>query len=470
MDLSRSLALGKQQTSSQRQSDGATSDGTRLTYDPAGRIATSTDPNGRVTSYTYYDDGNVATRTTPSGTVVTDTYDDTTGRLTSVTAEGPGGPTVTLAYTYVPAGQPGAGRVHTISDGTDTVTLAYDADGHVVSRSYSDGTATAASFTDTGLLDATTDVTGAVTSYGYDTLGRMTSATQTRDATTVLASVGYTYDGMSRIATTTRGNGVTTTNTWTPRNQLSTQRTTNASGAVIEAHGYTYDSHGNVARRTDTVAASASQAAGTWTTAYRYDGYDRLLGSVVFPGAAASGTPSRSTTYTLNTAGDVVGVATTGGSTTSNTIDGAGQLTAQTTGGSTVNQSFDDEGRVTQSLNGSTMSYDPFDRMVTASRGATSATYSYWPDGTRRSITTATTAQPGAVCEQAIAQAGTGRGHLRPLPVGAGTGGGPLRLPGGGRHRRGGPPDGWFGQRRAVRVGRQRHLGRRQRQRSPRRR
>ena len=56
------------------------------------------------------------------------------------------------------------------------------------------------------------------------------------------------------------------------------------------------------------------------------------------------------------------------------------------------------------------MSYDPFDRMVTASRGATTATYSYWPDGTRRSTTTATTAQPGAVCEQAIAQAGTGQG------------------------------------------------------------
>ena len=69
--------------------DGATADGTGLTYDPAGRIATSTDPNGRVTSYTYYADGNVATRTTPSGTVVTDTYDDTTGRLSNVTAEPP---------------------------------------------------------------------------------------------------------------------------------------------------------------------------------------------------------------------------------------------------------------------------------------------------------------------------------------------------------------------------------------------
>ena len=91
LDLSRSIALGEQQTSSQRQQAGTTADGTRLTYDPAGRIATSTDPNGRTTSYAYYDDGNVATRTTPSGTVITDTYDDTTGRLTSVTAEAASG-------------------------------------------------------------------------------------------------------------------------------------------------------------------------------------------------------------------------------------------------------------------------------------------------------------------------------------------------------------------------------------------
>ena len=139
LDVNRTIALGGQQLSSQRDQAGTTADGTRLTYDPAGRIATSTDPNGRTTSYTYYDDGNVATRTTPSGTVVTDTYDDTTGRLLNVTAQPPTGPSVTLTYTYVPAGQRGAGLVHTISDGTDTVTLGYDADSHVVSRTYSDG-------------------------------------------------------------------------------------------------------------------------------------------------------------------------------------------------------------------------------------------------------------------------------------------------------------------------------------------
>ena len=128
LDLSRTIALGAQQTSSQRQQTGTTAEGTRLTYDPAGRIATSTDPTGRTTRYTYYDDGNVATRTTPIGTVVTDTYDSATGRLTNVTAQPATGPSVSLAYTYVPGGQPGAGLVHTVSDGSDTVTLGYDAD------------------------------------------------------------------------------------------------------------------------------------------------------------------------------------------------------------------------------------------------------------------------------------------------------------------------------------------------------
>jgi len=403
VDLSETLALGGQQTSSTRnQPDQAASQGTRLGYDPAGRMATSTDPDGRTTRYTYHPDGTVATRTTPSGTVVTDAYDPGTGRLTSVTAQPPGGAAVTRTCGYVPAGQPGAGRVRTISDGTSTVTLGYDADGHVVSRSYSDGTATSATYTDTGLLSTTTDVTGAVTGYRYDAAGRITTATQTR-GTTTLASVTYTYDPMSRVQTTTRDNGVTTTNTWTARSQLSSQRTTSGPGSVIEEHDYTYDSHGNVAARTDTHAAvpGTPATAGPWTTAYRYDAYNRLISSATNAGPGTSGPAQTSTTYTLTVAGDVVATTTTTRppagsppppSTTTNTIDAAGQLTAQTTNGTTVNQAFDRDGRVTQSLTGWAITYDTFNRIVTATRGDTTATYTYWPDGTRRSTTTTTAA------------------------------------------------------------------------------
>src|SRR6185312_9578552 len=82
LDLTDTLALGGQQTTSARQQqDETASQGTQLTYDAAGRLATSTDPNGRTTRYTFHTDGTVATRTTPAGTVVTDSYDPVTGRL-----------------------------------------------------------------------------------------------------------------------------------------------------------------------------------------------------------------------------------------------------------------------------------------------------------------------------------------------------------------------------------------------------
>ena len=436
-------------TSSTRQQPGASpAAGSRLTYDATGRTATSTDPNGRTTTFTYRKDGRVATTTDPSGTVTTNRYDDQTGRLRSVEAAPNGGTALTKSFTYVPAGQPGAGELMTTTEGDAIVTLGYDADGHVVSRRYSDGTSTLASYRDDGLLATTTDVTGAVTTYGYDTLGRLTSTKQAR-GTAALASTGYTYDALSRVSTITRGNGATTTNEWTARNQLSSQTTVNAGGVVVEAHAYTYDTHNNVVTRTDTtptVAAlteattptppgqgtppitspgksplKAAPATETWTTAYRYDAYNQLLGSAVYTGSSATGTPTTTTSYTLDVAGNVTTVETStataadngapkpkrgngngngnGNGTASpgtrrvNTIDPAGQLTTQVTtspsgASSTASQAFDGDGRVTTSLSGTATAYDAFGRPVTAGVAGTTTQYTYWPDGTRRAATT----------------------------------------------------------------------------------
>ena len=50
LDLTNTVALGGQQTTSARQQpEGTAFDGTGLTYDAAGRMATTTDPNGRTT-------------------------------------------------------------------------------------------------------------------------------------------------------------------------------------------------------------------------------------------------------------------------------------------------------------------------------------------------------------------------------------------------------------------------------------
>jgi RHS repeat-associated protein len=109
----------------------------------------------------------------------------------------------------------------------------------------------------------------------------------------------------------------------------------------------------------------------------------------------------------------VVGTTTrssspTNTTTTTNAIDPAGQLTTQTTNGTVVQQAFDGDGRVLTSLSGWTMTYDSFGRMLTASKAGKTSSYAYWPDGSPRSTTTV--APSSSVCDQAIAQAGTGQG------------------------------------------------------------
>jgi RHS repeat-associated protein len=409
MSAVTTYALAGQATSRTLHQDGEVSTAVAVEYDTAGNIVAAIDPEGRTTTYTYTPDGQPLTKTSPSGTVTTHSYDPTSGLPSGVTVTAPGKPTRTVTYTRVPAGQPGAGQVATMSDGTDTISYGYDVDGHRTSVTYPDGTTTAADYNDKGQLATTTDVTGAVTTYIYDaTDGTLKSATQRR-GTTVVASVAYTYDPLSRVATTTRGNGTVTTNTYTDQNQLASQTTKDASGRVLEVHSYTYDEHYNPATRTDTYSSggSASATGGTWTTVYSYDAYDRLTGSAVYAGPLTNGQPTglpvTTTGYTVDLGGDVVATTKTtrvGGirpittkTTSTNTIDDSGRLIGQKTGSTTATQTFDDDGRVLTSLDGVTTTYltDGSPGTTTLPDGTTT-TYGLWPDGTRRS---ATTTSPG---------------------------------------------------------------------------
>ena len=325
--------------------------GTKDVYDAAGRLVSTTDPLGRTTTYTYDADGQIATETDPVGNVLVNTYDATTGQLKTATATPPTGKATTTTYTYVPAGHMGAGQIETLSNESGTMTYAYDADGNRISVTYPDGAVVSRHYTDQGLMDTSTDITGAVTTYTYNTDdGSLHSAVQKR-GTATLASVVYTYDALDRVATIARGNGLTTTNTYTPVNLLATQKTVNGTGTQVEAHTYAYDTHHNLTTKTDTTArpsactvacAPGASTYGTWTTTYQYDAYDRLTGSAVYSGANAAGTPTTTTGYALDVSGNVTTTTRTTRSTgfrpTSttvtdvNAVDAAGQLTSQTEG------------------------------------------------------------------------------------------------------------------------------------------
>ena len=385
----------------------STRKGTTVTYGAAGQVATSTDPDGKTTSYAYADDGRLTTTTAASGSTSTRNYDPTTGQLTSVVAKAPGGSTTTTSYTYVPNGQVGAGLVASTTNESGTITYGYDADRNRVSVSYPDASTTGSVYGANGLQQSSTDATGATTSYAYNPDSSLQSATQTRAGAT-LASVSYTYDGLDRIKTVKRGNGLTTTNAYTPNGMLASQITGDAGGNQVEAQSYAYDNHKNLTRKTSTTAKPTCVVActpgpttyGTYTTTYRYDSYDQLLGSAVYSGATPAGTPVTKLTYTLDAAGNVAGTSRTTTTTssagkkaaattvTTNTLDAAGRLTAQQVGSTSTAQTFDADGRVLKSLSGTTTAYRPDGLPATVTSGGATTTFSYWPDGTRRQAST----------------------------------------------------------------------------------
>jgi RHS repeat-associated protein len=400
--LAKTLTQGGQATS-----------GDTYTYDDAGRVATVTTPAGARTAYTYAPGGQIATITQPSGTTTTYTYDPATGRLAETDVTAPDGHTEKTAYTYDPA----TGLVTAMynpDDPADKITYDHDADGHVTAIHYPDGTSVTASYTDAGQLAATTDITGAVTTYTYNpdagqaggcgpSVTDLCQAVQARDGTT-LARVAYTYDSLDRVHTITRGTGITTTLAYTDANQVKTETTTAPDGTVLVADSYTYDAHGNLASATTQTTTPAAARDGrparhggrggtaATTTTYSYDAYNRLIGSATYDGTTATGTPATQTSYTLNSAGDVVKkVATTGGATTTtvNTISPGDQLTSQTVNGTTTRQAYDADGNVTRDLAGNTYTYTPAGQTasVTTPTGAV-IRYAYWPDHTLRSATT----------------------------------------------------------------------------------
>jgi RHS repeat-associated protein len=383
-------------------------EGTTYTYDDAGQVHTAT-TDGAVTTYTYDLAGQIHTVRQPSGTETTYTYSAQTGRLAQVDVRAADGSTQETGYTYYPA----TGQVESVYDPAhpaDAISFDYDADGQVIAVHYPDGTTTSASYLDNGELASTTDITGAVTTYAYNASGEcgpnrddLCGAVQKRGETT-LAKTAYTYDSLDRVRTITDGNGVTTTIDYIDVSQVKTETSRAADGNLLRTDSYTYDNHGNVATHTVTSALPApvgpGQAAArntlakatTATTLYRYDAYNRLLSSTVYPGATATGTPTSTTRYTLDAAGDVTGLDTTtsaGSTHTVNTITPGGELITREVDGTSTEQKFDKDGNVTTDLSGDTYTLDPDGQQASVTTPAgTTTRYTYWPDGSRRAATT----------------------------------------------------------------------------------
>ncbi|ELS55655.1 LamG-like jellyroll fold domain-containing protein [Streptomyces viridochromogenes] len=300
---------------------------TLLQHDELGRVSGMTDPAGTHFTYTYTARGGHATtilddwRGDPSGTVrdltvVSNAYDPA-GRLASTTdAMG-----ATTAYTYFDDGLPATATAKQVTqaDGTkhDIVleSNTYDAAGNLTKQVTGGGKTTR--------------------TYTVDALGR--TATSVLDPAGLNRSTTYTYDGDDRVKEQTQTiagtKKLTTTSEYDTAGNLTKQTVTD--GKTTHTTTGTYDYRGlpltSVSPRGNVTGANAS----AYTSTYRYDALGRLVQqtapAVQAEENGAAATTVKPTTFTgYNTFGEATEAKDARGKVTRIEVDRLGRTTAMT--------------------------------------------------------------------------------------------------------------------------------------------
>jgi RHS repeat-associated protein len=329
---------------------------TTYAYDPLDRLVSVADPDGHTTSYRYDADGRTIAMIDAEGQTTEYGY-DAAGELTSIAYSDGSTPDVSESYNA-------DGERTEMTDGTGTSTFTYDSLGRMTSA---------------------TDGAGATTSYGYDLDGHLTSltypngrtVTRTYDAAGNLISVTdwqghathFRYDADSNLSEDQFPGNVTTQLSYDDADRL-TSITDAHEGGTLASFDYTRDPDGLVGSET-------ADNGTTGTTDYSYDALDQL-------------TSAGESTYGYDVADD----PTTFGAATQ-TFDPANELQSSSTSSSEVTEHTGEEpvpngGGSTQS--GSTASSQPSTSGSISAPGSTST-----PDGSVLAFNASSPATDGVV-------------------------------------------------------------------------
>ncbi|HSV82081.1 MAG TPA: FG-GAP-like repeat-containing protein [Ramlibacter sp.] len=204
-----------------------------FTYDGLGRVLTSSNALGQVTSYQYGNESPTSVTLLPNGLVRT-AWRDANGRLTAL-EEGPSAGAATL------------GRTRYFYDGADRLRMTEDPTGV---RSW-------VLYNESGRKAAEVDGNGSLTEYGYDRNDLLVATT--RYATAVNLALLADAAGQPILATT-----------------LATLRPAATTGDVREWRAY------DSARRLVKVARTVGTGTGVAVTEMRYDAASRLTGTIAY--------------------------------------------------------------------------------------------------------------------------------------------------------------------------------------------
>jgi RHS repeat-associated protein len=334
---------------------------TKYAYNAVGNLASQTDSDGNTWTYSYDADARLVKTTDPLGNISASTYDGDSNQVTATDARG-----VTTTTTFNADNRP---LKVTYSDGTPTVTYAYDADGDVTTLAGATGTQTLAYNT----ADEVTSIAGPGSgsfAYTYDPAGNVltrsypdgTAITYTYSSDGEMTSLAsgsatttYTYNVANELTSTAMSNGVTEAQAYNDAGQLT--GITDAKGSkTLDSYQLTLDGD-----------AQPTQAAVTQDGTVQpgeYYGYDSD-GQLTSACASTTGTSGCSTK--------------SGGGETAWTYDQAGDRLTQVTGGKTTDYA-----------------YNADEELVTATTGSAQVAYGYDADGDQTTAGSSTYAYNGA--------------------------------------------------------------------------
>jgi YD repeat-containing protein len=352
---------------------------TTIVYDAAGRQTSLQDPVGNTTTWAYDADDRVTTVTDPNGATVTSVY-DADGELTDTTDQD--GRRTTFAYDKDGAqtGESwlnGSGSAiyiatytfdadHEMTGVTDpyaTLTFTYDKDGHVVTMVTSGPGTGQPTVTLSYSYDQVGDETSltdslsnqGVISYTYNLDQKVTQITQSFGGT-VGPQVTFGYDYASRLTTTSRQIGTSSTAT-----------------EVNTSVGY--DAANRVVTMADSQAVYSFFGGGGWATTplatqvYSYDNASRVTAETDKEGTAS---------FTYDSTDELTGVTGSRSESYSYDLNGNRTGTGYSTG--TMNE--------VTTAPGHTYTYDNTGNRISDNNGTTITTYSYDYENRLTSVTT----------------------------------------------------------------------------------
>jgi RHS repeat-associated protein len=234
---------------------------TTYRYDDAGKLLETVSPDTGTTRYSYDEAGNLISRTDATGLTATYAY-DSLNRLTLI--DYPNDPDVTYTYDQ---GANGKGRLTGRQDGSGAYVYIYDALGNLIREEKTiQGVTYTTDYTydAAGILTGITYPDGRLVSYELDGAGRVARVTTTKDGVTKTLAQSVSYAPFGPLKGLSYGNGIVLSQSYDQRYRLTGLQ----AGAVLD-FAYSRDGVGNITGITNNLDTTRSQSFG-------YDALDRV--------------------------------------------------------------------------------------------------------------------------------------------------------------------------------------------------